>query len=105
MNVRHAAWWAVLLLLGFAATAEAEVKTVMVPGIPEPRTLVVVAKTRPTPHEYPRRPGVPTRRPLGRTTCRYWSVVTWTAPGSISGAVATATVYAHGRGLAHCSPS
>lgn len=42
-----------------------EVKTVMVPGIPEPRTLVVVAKTRPTPHEYPRRPGVPTRRPLG----------------------------------------
>jgi len=46
-----------------------------------------------------------TRRPLGRTTCRYWSVVTWTAPGSISGAVATATVYAHGRGLAHCSPS
>ena len=30
MNVRHAAWWAVLLGLGFVATAAAEVKTVMV---------------------------------------------------------------------------
>ncbi len=42
-----------------------ERKSVAVPGIPEPRTLVVYLKARPTPHDYPRRPGVPTRRPLG----------------------------------------
>jgi len=42
-----------------------ELKAVMVPGVPEPRILVVILKTRTTPHDYPRRPGVPTRRPLG----------------------------------------
>jgi len=42
-----------------------EIKTVEVPGIPEPRRLVVIAKVRETPSEYPRRPGVPAKRPLG----------------------------------------
>jgi len=42
-----------------------EVKRVLVPGIAEPRSLVVYLKVRPTPHDYPRRPGLPTRRPLG----------------------------------------
>ena len=42
-----------------------EVKTVEVPGIPEPRKLVVITKVRETPTDYPRRPGMPAKRPLG----------------------------------------
>jgi 16S rRNA (guanine527-N7)-methyltransferase len=34
-------------------------------GLPEDRSLVVVAKVSPTPAAYPRRPGIPTKRPLG----------------------------------------
>jgi 16S rRNA (guanine527-N7)-methyltransferase len=34
-----------------------------VPG--PPQTLVAVVKQRPTPPEYPRRPGIPAKRPLG----------------------------------------
>jgi 16S rRNA (guanine527-N7)-methyltransferase len=34
------------------------------PGLPEGHTLVVVEKVSPTPQAYPRRPGVPARRPL-----------------------------------------
>jgi len=34
-------------------------------GLPEDRSLVVVAKVSPTPAAYPRRPGVPNKRPLG----------------------------------------
>jgi 16S rRNA (guanine527-N7)-methyltransferase len=38
---------------------------VELPGLPEDRTLVVVHKVGPTPQAYPRRPGVPAKRPLG----------------------------------------
>ena len=33
-------------------------------GLPEDRSLVVIQKTCPTPAAYPRRPGIPTKRPL-----------------------------------------
>jgi 16S rRNA (guanine527-N7)-methyltransferase len=37
---------------------------VELPGLPEDRSLVVVEKVSPTPEVYPRRPGIPTKRPL-----------------------------------------
>ncbi len=41
-----------------------EVKTVQLPGIEAPRHLVVVEKVAPTPQKYPRRVGLPGKRPL-----------------------------------------
>jgi 16S rRNA (guanine527-N7)-methyltransferase len=38
---------------------------VELPGLPEERSLVIVAKVSPTPAIYPRRPGMPSKRPLG----------------------------------------
>jgi 16S rRNA (guanine527-N7)-methyltransferase len=38
---------------------------VELPGLPEERSLVVIEKTGSTPDAYPRRPGVPSKRPLG----------------------------------------
>lgn len=38
---------------------------VELPGLPEDRSLVVVEKVGPTPDKYPRRPGMPGKRPLG----------------------------------------
>ena len=35
------------------------------PGLPEDRSLVLVEKVGPTPSTYPRRPGIPAKRPLG----------------------------------------
>ncbi len=43
----------------------AEVRSVDVPGLDAARHLVVVAKVAPTPDRYPRRPGIPAKRPLG----------------------------------------
>jgi 16S rRNA (guanine527-N7)-methyltransferase len=43
----------------------AEVRSVNVPGLDAARFLVVVAKVAPTPDKYPRRPGIPAKRPLG----------------------------------------
>jgi 16S rRNA (guanine527-N7)-methyltransferase len=40
------------------------VVAVELPGLPEDRSLVVIKKTSPTPQTYPRRPGIPTKRPL-----------------------------------------
>jgi 16S rRNA (guanine527-N7)-methyltransferase len=37
---------------------------VELPGLPEDRSLVVVEKVSPTPAAYPRRPGIPSKRPL-----------------------------------------
>jgi 16S rRNA (guanine527-N7)-methyltransferase len=37
---------------------------VELPGLPEDRSLIVVEKTGPTPGAYPRRPGIPSKRPL-----------------------------------------
>ena len=44
--------------------ALAEVREVVVPGLTEPRALVVLEKVAPTPERYPRRPGIPAKRPL-----------------------------------------
>ena len=41
--------------------------------LPEPRALVVADKVAPTPGAYPRRPGVPVRRPLGSGRRRHGS--------------------------------
>lgn len=41
-----------------------EVITFQLPGLGEPRTLVVIQKTSPTPPSYPRRTGVPAKNPL-----------------------------------------
>ncbi len=38
---------------------------VHLPGLPEERSLVVIGKVSPTPPTYPRRPGIPSKRPLG----------------------------------------
>jgi 16S rRNA (guanine527-N7)-methyltransferase len=40
---------------------------VELPGLAENRSLVVIQKVHPTPAAYPRRPGVPSKRPLGRS--------------------------------------
>lgn len=37
---------------------------VELPGLPQDRSLVVLEKVGPTPSAYPRRPGIPTKRPL-----------------------------------------
>ncbi len=41
-----------------------ETKAVAVEGLLEERALVIIAKERPTPPQYPRRPGLPAKRPL-----------------------------------------
>ncbi len=41
-----------------------EVRAVRLPGLESPRHLVVVRKVFPTPPAYPRRPGIPGKRPL-----------------------------------------
>ncbi len=40
------------------------IETVDLPGVDEPHHLVVVEKVAPTPRDYPRKPGIPTRQPL-----------------------------------------
>jgi 16S rRNA (guanine527-N7)-methyltransferase len=42
-----------------------EVKPIQLPGLRDLRHLVVVRKVRTTPPKYPRRPGIPAKRPLG----------------------------------------
>jgi len=41
-----------------------EVKSLHLPGLNEPRTLLLIEKMEPTPAKYPRRPGMPAKRPL-----------------------------------------
>lgn len=43
-----------------------EVQPYRLPGIREPRHLVVIGKLRPTPTAYPRRAGIPEREPIGQ---------------------------------------
>ena len=45
----------------------AEVKTLHLPRLKEPRTLVLIEKVEQTPAKYPRRPGMPGKRPLVET--------------------------------------
>ena len=40
------------------------IETFHLPGIDEPHHLVLVEKIAPTPRDYPRKPGIPTRKPL-----------------------------------------
>ena len=40
------------------------VVSVELPGLPEDRSLVLIQKVSPTPVRYPRRPGIPSKRPL-----------------------------------------
>jgi 16S rRNA (guanine527-N7)-methyltransferase len=42
-----------------------QVMAVTLPGLDAPRHLVVINKVKPTPQKYPRRPGMPTKRPIG----------------------------------------
>ncbi|MEX2142963.1 MAG: 16S rRNA (guanine(527)-N(7))-methyltransferase RsmG [Anaerolineales bacterium] len=44
-----------------------EVLQVNIPGLAEERWLVVLKKTAPTPAAYPRRAGIPSKRPLGKS--------------------------------------
>jgi len=37
---------------------------VELPGLAQPRSLVVIEKAALTPEKYPRRPGIPSKRPL-----------------------------------------
>lgn len=41
-----------------------EVRPVQLPGLEEPRHLIAIEKIAPTPDKYPRRPGMPAKRPL-----------------------------------------
>jgi 16S rRNA (guanine527-N7)-methyltransferase len=41
-----------------------ELRSVNLPGVDDPRQLVVVEKVASTPDRYPRRPGIPSKRPL-----------------------------------------
>jgi 16S rRNA (guanine527-N7)-methyltransferase len=41
-----------------------EAKAIQLPGLKEPRSLVLIDKVGPTPAKYPRRPGMPHKRPL-----------------------------------------
>lgn len=43
-----------------------EVRPVELPGVGDKRFLIVIKKTSPTPDKYPRRVGIPAKRPLGR---------------------------------------
>ena len=44
------------------------VERVLIPGVIQNRTLVLIRKVRPTPSQFPRRPGLPTKRPLSHAT-------------------------------------
>jgi 16S rRNA (guanine527-N7)-methyltransferase len=43
-----------------------EIAAVQVPGVEKPRFVVILRKIAPTPENYPRRPGMPAKRPLMR---------------------------------------
>jgi len=40
------------------------IESFSLPGVDEAHQLVIVEKTAPTPRDYPRKPGIPTRKPL-----------------------------------------
>lgn len=52
--------WAIKLLGGELH----RVVPVELPGLPEDRSLIIIKKVSPTPPKYPRRPGIPGKRPL-----------------------------------------
>lgn len=56
--------WAAERAIALLGGELCRVAHVELPGLPEDRTLVVIKKVSPTPATYPRRPGVPSKRPL-----------------------------------------
>ena len=50
--------------IGLLGGSLREVKEVALPSLPNGRCLVVIDKLSPTPEKYPRRPGLPAKRPL-----------------------------------------
>lgn len=46
-----------------------DIKSFVLPVIPEERTMVIMEKVAGTPEKYPRRPGIPARRPLQEKGC------------------------------------
>jgi 16S rRNA (guanine527-N7)-methyltransferase len=57
--------WAAGPAIGLLGGELRRVLPVELPGLPEDRTLVIVEKVSPTPAAYPRRPGMPAKKPLG----------------------------------------
>jgi 16S rRNA (guanine527-N7)-methyltransferase len=57
--------WSAEKAIGLLGGELRRVVPVELPGLPEERSLVVLAKVSPTPASYPRRPGMPGKRPLG----------------------------------------
>jgi 16S rRNA (guanine527-N7)-methyltransferase len=55
----------VLPAIGILGGNLREVKEVALDEFGDRRWLVVIDKVKPTPHQYPRRPGIPAKRPLG----------------------------------------
>jgi 16S rRNA (guanine527-N7)-methyltransferase len=56
--------WAAEKALSLLGGELRRIVPVELPGLPEDRSLVVVEKVHPTPATYPRRPGIPSKRPL-----------------------------------------
>jgi 16S rRNA (guanine527-N7)-methyltransferase len=50
--------------IGLLGGSLREVKKVDLPSLPDERCLVIIDKLSPTPEKYPRRPGLPAKRPL-----------------------------------------
>jgi 16S rRNA (guanine527-N7)-methyltransferase len=57
--------WAAQQAINLLGGELRRVVPVELPRLPEDRSLVVVEKASPTPSAYPRRPGIPSKRPLG----------------------------------------
>ncbi len=58
--------WSAETAIGLLGGELHRVVPVELPGLPEDRSLILIEKVSPTPEKYPRRPGIPAKRPLGR---------------------------------------
>ena len=56
--------WSAEQAIGLLGGELRRIVHVELPGLPEDRSLVVIEKVSPTPEAYPRRPGIPAKRPL-----------------------------------------
>jgi 16S rRNA (guanine527-N7)-methyltransferase len=56
--------WSAEQAIGLLGGELRRIVHVELPGLPEDRSLVVIEKVSPTPQSYPRRAGIPTKRPL-----------------------------------------
>jgi len=53
-----------LKAIGIMGSRLREVKPVALPGLNDKRYLVIIEKLKPTPPQYPRRPGIPAKKPI-----------------------------------------